>query len=108
MRAPWNFKVGLALGGGAARGLAHLGVLRVLERAAIPIDVLVGTSMGAIIGGAYAATRDIDELERKVRGVLTGEEFTPENGMLTPSLKVKRRAVLAKYGDQIEALYATE
>lgn len=42
----------------------------------------------------------------RVRGfVLTDEEFTPENGMMTPSLKVKRRAVMAKYGDQIEALY---
>jgi len=42
----------------------------------------------------------------RVRGfVLTDEEFTPENGMLTPSLKVKRRAVMAKYGDQIEKLY---
>jgi len=42
----------------------------------------------------------------RVRGfVLSEEEFTPENGMLTPSLKVKRRAVLAKYQDQIEALY---
>jgi long-chain acyl-CoA synthetase len=42
----------------------------------------------------------------KIRGfVLTDEEFTPENGMLTPSLKVKRRAIMAKYGDQIEALY---
>ncbi|MCH8900330.1 MAG: long-chain fatty acid--CoA ligase [Acidobacteria bacterium] len=45
----------------------------------------------------------------RVRGfVLTDEEFTPENGMLTPSLKVKRRAVMAKYGDQIEALYSRE
>jgi len=44
----------------------------------------------------------------KVRGfVLTGEEFTPENGMLTPSLKVKRRAIMAKYGDEIEALYTS-
>jgi long-chain acyl-CoA synthetase len=43
----------------------------------------------------------------RIRGfVLTDEEFTPENGMLTPSLKVKRRAVMAKYGDEIEALYA--
>jgi long-chain acyl-CoA synthetase len=43
----------------------------------------------------------------KIRGfVLTDEEFTPENGMLTPSLKIKRRAILAKYGDEIEALYS--
>ena len=45
----------------------------------------------------------------RVRGfVLTDEEFTPENGLMTPSLKVKRRAVMAKYGDQIEALYSRE
>lgn len=45
----------------------------------------------------------------RVRGfVLTDEEFSPENGMMTPSLKVKRRAVMAKYGDQIEALYSRE
>ena len=45
----------------------------------------------------------------RVRGfVLTDEEFTPENGLLTPSLKVKRRAVMAKYGDQIEKLYSRE
>ena len=49
-------KVGLALGGGAARGLAHIGVLEVLEKEGIPIDMIAGTSMGAIIGGVYAKT----------------------------------------------------
>ena len=45
----------------------------------------------------------------KIRGfVLSDEEFTPENGMLTPSLKIKRRAIVAKYGDEIEALYSQE
>lgn len=47
-------KVGLALGGGAARGLAHIGVLEVLEDAGIPIDMIAGTSVGAIIGALYA------------------------------------------------------
>jgi NTE family protein len=75
MRTPWNLKVGLALGGGAARGLAHVGVLRALVREKIPIDVIVGTSIGAIIGGAYAASQDIGALESKVREVLSGEEF---------------------------------
>ncbi len=51
-------KVGLALGGGAARGLAHIGVLEVLEKEGIPIDMIAGTSMGAIIGGVYAKTRN--------------------------------------------------
>jgi NTE family protein len=48
-------KVGLALGGGAARGLAHIGVLKVLEREGVPIDMVAGTSAGAIIGAFHAA-----------------------------------------------------
>ena len=67
--------VGLALGGGAARGLAHVGVLRALVREAIPIHIITGTSMGAIIGGAFAAGIPIDELERSVRTVLCSDEF---------------------------------
>lgn len=47
-------RLGLALSGGAARGLAHIGVIEVLERNHVPIDVVTGTSMGAIIGAAYA------------------------------------------------------
>ncbi len=56
-------KVGLALGGGAAKGLAHIGVIRVLEKAGIEISYIAGTSMGALIGGYYAATKDIAFLE---------------------------------------------
>ena len=47
-------KVGLVLGGGGAKGVAHIGVLKVLERAGLPVDIVVGTSMGSIIGGTYA------------------------------------------------------
>ncbi|MDH6356673.1 patatin-like phospholipase family protein [Parabacteroides sp. PF5-9] len=47
-------KVGLVLGGGGAKGVAHIGVLKVLEEAGIPIDYIAGTSMGAIVGGLYA------------------------------------------------------
>jgi len=48
-------KVGLALSGGGARGLAHIGVLKVLEREGVPVDLLAGTSMGGVVAGAYAA-----------------------------------------------------
>ena len=68
-------RVGLALGGGAARGLAHLGVLRVLVREQVPIDLVVGTSMGSVIGGAWAATRQIDQLESQIRRFLESEDF---------------------------------
>lgn len=56
-------KVALALGGGAARGLAHIGILKVLEKHDIPVDIIVGTSMGAMIGGAYAAGLNAGQLE---------------------------------------------
>lgn len=54
--------IGLALGGGGARGYAHLGVLKALEESNIPIDVIAGTSMGAVVGAAYATGYRIDEL----------------------------------------------
>ena len=59
-----KLKVGLALGGGGARGLAHIGVLKVLERENIPIDLITGTSMGAIIGAVYALKKDISAIEK--------------------------------------------
>jgi NTE family protein len=57
-------KIGLALGGGGAKGLAHIGVLKVLERNGIPIDYIAGTSIGAMVGAYYAASRDVKYVER--------------------------------------------
>ncbi|MFN6963503.1 MAG: patatin-like phospholipase family protein [Pyrinomonadaceae bacterium] len=55
-------KVGLALSGGGARGYAHLGVLRELERHSVPIDLIAGTSAGSFAGGAYATGLSVDEI----------------------------------------------
>ena len=60
-------KVGLVLGGGGAKGVAHIGVLKVLERAGVPVDLVVGTSMGSIIGGTYASGHDVEEMDSLVR-----------------------------------------
>ena len=57
-------KVGLVLSGGGARGAAHIGVLRELERMRIPVDIITGTSIGAIVGGMYASGRSTEEIER--------------------------------------------
>lgn len=56
-------KIGLALGGGSAKGLAHIGVIKVLEENNIPIDYIAGTSIGALIGGFYAFSKNISEIE---------------------------------------------
>ncbi|MFA6393422.1 MAG: patatin-like phospholipase family protein [Patescibacteria group bacterium] len=58
-------KIGIALGCGGARGLAHLGVLKVLVREGIKIDMLVGVSIGSLIGAYFALGRDLNELERE-------------------------------------------
>jgi NTE family protein len=58
-------KVGLALGGGYARGLAHIGVLEVLEREGIPIDIISGTSIGALIGALYARGKDASLIRKQ-------------------------------------------
>jgi NTE family protein len=62
-------KVGLVLSGGAARGLAHIGVLKALEEQGVRIDAIAGTSMGAVIGGLYASGYRIDELEQVALGM---------------------------------------
>ena len=59
-------KIALVLSGGGARGFAHIGVLKVLKELRVPIDIVVGTSMGAVLGGAYAAGRDVEELAQIV------------------------------------------
>ena len=55
--------VGLVLSGGGAKGMAHIGVIRVLEENNIPIDYIAGTSIGAIVGGLYAAGYSTEEME---------------------------------------------
>lgn len=70
-------RIGLALGGGGARGAAHVGVLRVLEAAGIPIDCIAGTSSGAMVGAAYAAGLPVDEIERIFSYVRMRDLFRP-------------------------------
>lgn len=64
--AKHKYDLALVLGGGGARGLAHIGVIRVLQREGIAPDLIVGTSMGAVIGGLYAQIEEIDKVERKI------------------------------------------
>ncbi len=68
-------KTCLVLGGGGARGAAHIGVLEILERERVPIDCIVGTSMGAIVGGLYASGYSADDIERVLKGINWNEVF---------------------------------
>ncbi len=68
-------KIGLVLSGGGARGFAHIGVLKVLEENNIPIDYIVGTSMGSIVGGLYAIGMTPQEIEQGVNGIAWKKVF---------------------------------
>lgn len=71
-------RIGLVLGGGGARGAAHIGVLQELERQRIPVDAVAGISMGAIIGGLYAAGHSPDELEEIVSSLDWSDAFADD------------------------------
>ncbi len=76
-------KIGLALGSGGAKGLAHVGVIKVLERNNIPIDFIAGSSIGALIGGFYAAFGDIDKVEKIVLSANWRQVFS----LLDPTMR---------------------
>jgi NTE family protein len=84
-----NPKVGLALGGGSARGLAHIGVLEVLEREGIPIDLIAGTSAGALVGALYAREQDALLIKKQALAldwvaITSLVDFTlPKNGFIS-------------------------
>ena len=99
-------KIGLALGAGGARGFAHIGVLRVLEKHAIPVDYIAGTSMGALVGALYCAGHDVNTLERMA--TIFRQKFyldftVPKMGFISGA-KVKQLIHLLTKGKTIEEL----
>ncbi len=70
-----KLKVGLVLGGGGARGLAHVGVLKVFQENDIKIDVITGTSIGALVGGLYAQNPDAEWVENRVQTFIKSNKF---------------------------------
>jgi len=68
-------KICLVLSGGGARGAAHVGVIKVLEEYRIPIDCIAGTSMGALVGAAYASGMSVAEMEKFVASISTEKLF---------------------------------
>ncbi len=100
-------KIGLALGSGGARGWCHIGVLRGLQALGVEIDVVAGTSMGALVGAAFAGGR-LDALETWARGLTQGKLVALMDPTLRPGGLVEARrleTMLAEIGlaDRIEA-----
>ena len=83
-------RVGLALSGGGARGAAHIGVLQVLEEHRIPVDLVTGTSMGALVGGLYASGLSPAELDSVVSAIDWNETFADNIARRDRSFRRKR------------------
>ena len=92
-------KVAVVLSGGGAKGMAHIGVLKVLEKAGIPVDIITGTSMGSIIGGLYAIGYNANALDSMVRVQDWGYVITDREDM--------RRQSLSDWKKQYTYLYST-
>ena len=92
-------RIGLVLGGGGAKGLAHVGVLQVLEKYHVPVDAVTGTSMGAIIGALYASGYSTDEMEQIVRSIdwATIFEDKTERSRINFRRKQEDQDFLSKY-----------
>ncbi len=84
-------KVAVVLSGGGAKGMAHIGVLKVLERAGIPIDIITGTSMGSIIGGLYAIGYNANSLDSMVRVQDWSYVITDKEDMWKQSLTDRKK-----------------
>ena len=98
--------VGIALGSGGAKGFAHIGVWRVIEELGIPVDAIVGCSMGSIIGASFALGRDSQETEQLMRRLWTGKgaffdwQIPPRNNIVKGK-KVDRMADEAYEGKSV-------
>jgi len=103
-----KYKLALALGGGGARGLAHIGVLKVLERENIKFDLIVGTSMGAIIGAMYTQLPDAEAIETKALSFL--DEFLEGKQWiktLDPGLSADKPSLLTELSQYVQRRYLT-
>ena len=85
-------RIGLVLSGGGARGLAHVGVIQVLEEMKIPISCIAGTSMGAIVGGIYASGMSPAELEKFITSMQWNEAFKDKPDASEMTFRRKRDA----------------
>jgi NTE family protein len=91
--------IGLALGGGSARGLAHIGIIRWFEEHRIPVDVIAGTSMGGLVGGAFATGLDAVELDAVLSALNWDELFNSSN---FAAKNIRRKADARAYPSRIE------
>ena len=101
-----GFKVALVLGGGGVRGFAHIGVLKALNSYSVPIDLVVGTSMGAIVGAIFCLNPDANALEQKMLETVNYPQIKRLESFFAPaSEKNQQKFLIQKLLSKIKNLY---
>lgn len=98
-------KIALALGGGGARGTAHIGVIRALERHKIDFDFIAGTSMGAVVGASYCLTKDINWVEEKILKLTRTKEIMDMEKLSAPNPGEEKRILIEELSTFVKGLY---
>ncbi len=98
--APHRPRIGLVLGGGGAKGAAHIGVLRALEELRVPVDCVAGTSMGALIGATFASGMAPSDIERKVTSINWSSTVGSEG--LRDRMPIRRKLAGITYTNNLE------
>ena len=98
---PGRPTIGLALGGGGARGFAHIGIIRLLEEMHVPVDYVAGTSMGSLVGALYATGMTADEMEQAIQAIDWDELFVDDTERKDRPFRRKRDDDYALYGPKI-------
>lgn len=93
-----KFKIGIALGGGAARAFSHIGVLEGLTKYGVPIDIVTGTSMGAIIGAMYATRPDVAAIKKRFADYIDSDVFDESGFNFFKELDSHDEGILAEIG----------
>lgn len=98
-------KIGLVLGGGGARGLAHIGIIKEFEKAGIIPDIIVGASMGAVIGGAYALSADAKVLEKKVFELIQDKNLAKLESLAAQRNEDEKEIIFQRLATFVSNLY---
>jgi NTE family protein len=93
-------RIGLVLGGGGAKGAAHIGILELLEEMRVPVDCIAGTSMGALIGATYAAGMRPGEIEQAVRAIDWAQTLGSQD--LRDRMPIERKLAAANYSNNLD------
>lgn len=98
-------KIGLALGGGGVRGMAHIGVLEAFHESGIEVDLIAGTSMGAVVGASYCLNKDVERVKNELLRLVRGREIMILERLSAPTPEKEKIILIESLATFVKELY---